>query len=188
MSTPAKLTKKQKKALAFRERKGKGKAKDFDEDNAVPVAEDEDSMGDQAPSGSVETLAEVAKVGERSKEALSKKRKRPGDDANEEKDKPEPKKKKKKDIENTANGEVAQDEKGEGAKKSASKQRYILFVGMCSSCTELVPSLMRYVGNLKYTTTKEAIQQHFAACGMFSLQYYATRPDTALQTHHQKFG
>jgi len=46
-----KLTKKQKKALAFRDRRGKGKATDHDEDIiAVPISEDQDTadlMGHQ---------------------------------------------------------------------------------------------------------------------------------------------
>ena len=59
--------------------------------------------------------------------------------------------------------EVESKPKGKGSKQ----QRFILFVGAFRAFT-LSTSRSKYIaGNLKYTTTKEVIQEHFAkACGM----------------------
>ncbi|KAI0332024.1 hypothetical protein GY45DRAFT_1321573 [Cubamyces sp. BRFM 1775] len=156
-----KLTKKQKKALAFRERKGKGKAKSFDElDNDVPVEENQDlaEVQDGEEADPVEAPAgrapDAKKGGAEDAEVLDggkkgKKRKREDGDGQEQQQEgaKEQKSKKRKgadgqgvDAGDTADGES----KGDGKKQ---KQRYILFVG-----------------NLKYTTTKEAVEKHFAKC------------------------
>ncbi|PCH33893.1 RNA-binding domain-containing protein [Wolfiporia cocos MD-104 SS10] len=135
MSDGQRLTKKQKKALAFRERKGKGKAKAFDEDNAVPVPESQDM---------VEAEMEGSHGGQ-----SAKKRKREEDKPVAE-DKSKPKKKRKgvegNDVSTEEEGDAKAKPVGKETKQSV-KQRYILFVG-----------------NLKYTTTKEAIQEHFSKC------------------------
>ncbi|KAI0639656.1 hypothetical protein C8Q77DRAFT_1152619 [Trametes polyzona] len=157
-----KLTKKQKKALAFRERKGKGKAKSFDDlDNDVPVEENQDlaevQVGEEAaaveaPAGRAK---DAKKAGAPDADAVEggnkgKKRKREdeaaavdGEGAKEQQQKP---KKKRKGADGAG---VAAGDAGEGAKQEGKKvkQRYILFVG-----------------NLKYTTTKEAVEQHFSKC------------------------
>lgn len=155
MSAAVKLTKKQKKALAFRERKGKGKAKATEDelDNDVPVMEDQDAAEAEVESPRVENQeASQAKDAGRPQVVEGKKRKRDAEEPNENVEKP---KKRKKDPEQAKStvvegeeGGAAENEATDGKKKKKDKpQRFILFVG-----------------NLKYTTTKEAIQAHFAQC------------------------
>ncbi|KAH8102568.1 hypothetical protein BXZ70DRAFT_1063351 [Cristinia sonorae] len=161
MVEPEKLTKKQKKALAFRERKGKARAKPGDtlddEDNAVPVAEDqidaevlqvetpavnESKQGsDKAvvPQHGVKRKREQAEQdGEAAKSRKSKKRKGSGDE----------------EVSGGGEGEEVGNPGGEGEEEGAKKatkdrkqQRFILFVG-----------------NLKYTTSAETIREHFKLC------------------------
>ncbi|GLB35953.1 putative RNA recognition motif containing protein [Lyophyllum shimeji] len=168
MSVPAKLTKKQKKGIAFRERKaGKGRSKHgavHSEDNDVPVLEEQDTLdfGDASvemenvvkgkksnPATQVSGSSNPVKGKQKADEEIgkSKKRKR---DAREEQDeevdvtgegKPSAKRKKSVGEAEGAGEEVAPTPKSEG------KQRYILFVG-----------------NLKYTTSVDAIKKHFSAC------------------------
>jgi len=165
MSSAQKLTKKQKKALAFRERKGKGKATVLDEeDNDVPVLEEQDTLEAQAEGGAVEDEAKPAQhaAAARAKDEdvlggdqpkKPKKRKREEDKAVVDDDaKPKQKKKKRRvgDGEDGAAVDGGSDaEAGEqgGEGKGKAKQRFILFVG-----------------NLKYTTSKEVIDKHFSAC------------------------
>ena len=66
-------------------------------------------------------------------------------------------------------------EGGHGASDAKDKegklQRYILFVGMSypSTITQVsLPVTLVVEGNLKYTTTREAIQNHFSQCGAVS--------------------
>ncbi|KAI9060551.1 hypothetical protein FKP32DRAFT_1655868 [Trametes sanguinea] len=165
MSAAQKLTKKQKKALAFRERKGgkgKGKAKSFDElDNDVPVEENQDLAEAEvdAAAGAVEAQtgrAPGAEEGGAQDEGAveraagkGKKRKREegdGQDGEGAKEKKGKKKRKGADGEGVDAGDDGEGEGKSGSKKDV-KRRYILFVG-----------------NLKYTTTKEAVQQHFSKC------------------------
>ncbi|RDX50480.1 hypothetical protein OH76DRAFT_1455356 [Lentinus brumalis] len=186
-SSAQKLTKKQKKALAFRERKGgkgKGKATSFDElDNDVPVAENQDlaEAGLDADAAPVEAPAgrkagvqkggaqDAGGVGDGGEKSKGKKRKRGAEDegadtaahaagagaaerqeggAQQQQQKQAKKKRKGVDGAGVAVDGEAQAEEGGGKKEKASpKQRYILFVG-----------------NLKYTTTKEAVEKHFAKC------------------------
>ncbi|KAI0375253.1 hypothetical protein BV20DRAFT_960350 [Pilatotrama ljubarskyi] len=161
MSAPQKLTKKQKKALAFRERKGKGKAKSFDElDNDVPVEENQDLAEvqvDEEP-GPVEApagrAADAKKGGAQDADALDggnkgKKRKREEGNAGDAEGAKEQKSKKKRkgaDGAGVDTGDAAEGDGQEDGKKKV-KQRYILFVG-----------------NLRYTTTKEAVEKHFSKC------------------------
>ncbi|KAG6866062.1 hypothetical protein C0991_009159 [Blastosporella zonata] len=172
MSAPAKLTKKQKKGIAFRERKtGKG-SKDGvhrSEDNDVPVMEDQDAAILEGPS------VEVVKVveGKKSKSAANvpggdnkAKGKRKADAETEDTDAGKPKKRKRGDTDEVDDagpaeekpptkrkkpvagaGEPGQDKKVATKAKNDGKQRFILFVG-----------------NLKYTTSLAAITKHFAAC------------------------
>ncbi|KAI0756756.1 hypothetical protein C8Q80DRAFT_1264775 [Daedaleopsis nitida] len=175
MSSAAKLTKKQKKALAFRERKGKSKssAQTFDEmDNDVPVDENQDLAeaeldAEAVPVEAPTRPAAAAKKGDtQDADALggshkSKKRKREVEDEgtqdggkrlDEDKEAgvdgsaSKPKEKKKRKDMDGAGVEV---EGGQTTEKAGSegKQRFILFVG-----------------NLKYTTSKEAVEKHFAKC------------------------
>lgn len=147
MSEP-KLTKKQKKAAAFRERKGtkgKGKARDEPEDNDVPLMEDQDVAeaegGDSvvaAPAGGAKPRQDVPKVVE------GKKRKRTEDgpavdegDAGKEKKRKKAKVEKSKDADDKEgkDGEGVEGEEGKPAKltkaqkNAAKQQRFILFVG-----------------------------------------------------------
>ncbi|GBE77791.1 hypothetical protein SCP_0106730 [Sparassis crispa] len=151
MDTSKKLTKKQKKALAFRERKGKGKSKDLELDNDVPVEENQDIDEDQGQNsgmgGEVEVqTAPKRRDGEDAQVAGSrqhaKKRKRGHEEAVGDAEKPRSGKKRKGDDEPTP-----EEAPGEKAHPKAVGRRYILFVG-----------------NLKYTTTKEAVQKHFSLC------------------------
>ncbi|KAI0788686.1 hypothetical protein C8Q75DRAFT_769284 [Abortiporus biennis] len=171
MAPDQKLTKKQKKALAFRDRKGKWKATSLDfEENAVPIIEDED--GDAVPE--VEGEKNVEKSNEKSKAVMvegsgkkEKKRKRSeeeGEQGTQVEAVQEPKvKKQKTKTKAQTQSKAKEGEEGEGESggddldkedskvksksKANVKQRFILFVG-----------------NLKYSTTKETIQKHFSAC------------------------
>ncbi|KLO20724.1 hypothetical protein SCHPADRAFT_897983 [Schizopora paradoxa] len=133
MSDAQKLTKKQRKGLAFRQR-GKGKTAEHETPGGdVPIAENLDDDGpahhantnDQPARSS--SIVEKQKAEDQGKANVSAKRKRSDDAAQA----PSPKKQK----------------KGTSKKQQQQQQRYILFVG-----------------NLKYTTSKEAISKHFAAC------------------------
>ncbi|KAI0066460.1 hypothetical protein BV25DRAFT_1820410 [Artomyces pyxidatus] len=166
------LTKKQKKASAFRDRKtGKPSKSTHTDDadelaHAVPVAEDQDvadaalSEAEGAPRD--DAARTRAKRGGGGQDAAvvapSKKRKRgaegeggPGAPA-EGADSGGQKKRKRKggaeqDVGVSAGDEAEGGEEVKGKGKEKGKQRLILFVG-----------------NLKYTTTKEEIQKHFAEC------------------------
>ncbi|KAF4605009.1 hypothetical protein EYR40_003792 [Pleurotus pulmonarius] len=171
MTTTPKLTKKQKKSLAFRERSKHGKSKDgIDSEmvNDIPIQENQDEAAIQL--GEVEAAgvrrkdestvrpregvrkAKAAKVDHTVKgevEAKSpKKRKRSTEESEESavamEGQVSRKRAKKSAREAEGGSEAAETEKTD---KSSIKQRFILFVG-----------------NLKYTTSLEAIQKHFAAC------------------------
>ncbi|KAG6862169.1 hypothetical protein C0995_004251 [Termitomyces sp. Mi166 len=165
MSATVKLTKKQKKGIAFRERKtGNKRSKDEVhtlEDNDVPIMEDQDALATEGPSVEMEEDVEgkksksASKVSENDNQAKGKRK------ADEDTNVSEPKKRKRQDAdvdapESTDEKPVAKRKKavedagesGQNTKVAAkSKQRFILFVG-----------------NLKYTTTRDAIAKHFAAC------------------------
>ncbi|KAG1871063.1 RNA binding protein [Suillus tomentosus] len=168
MSSNPKLTKRQKKGIAFR--KGKGKSKNQgDLEHDVPILElqdlsdgrasseegGEDIQGAQRSDGGERKgrkEAVVQKDGE--KEGLvvaTKKRKREvAEDAQgagdlEGEDGPSGKR----GVKRTKGdaGDVTEDAEQGESKTEKSKQRFILFLG-----------------NLKYTTTLESIEAHFAAC------------------------
>ncbi|KAH8992496.1 hypothetical protein EDB92DRAFT_1797317 [Lactarius akahatsu] len=164
---PARLTKKQKKATAFRERsKGKGKLDpvprrsrtkvgdhggddDDDDANAVPAMEDQapaDIVGDAARNTEGDKrrvkAPKTASLG--AVETTKKKRRREDGEAQ-----PGPVAKRARSSEKIP---TVADGAGAGVNEpetgnEGSKQRFILFVG-----------------NLKYTTTREAIQSHFSVC------------------------
>ncbi|KAF9527745.1 hypothetical protein CPB83DRAFT_814913 [Crepidotus variabilis] len=192
MSIPPKLTKKQKKGLAFRERKGKSTStstsskhstlkknvSDLDH-NAYPAMEDQDLLGLDGGEGEVrgdedekqgeegkdkerneEERKESGKIGKGKRKAATedvhvpvavlkdgkgKKRKREEGEGVEENKETEAggKKGSNKTKRKKVDGEAADT----GDQNDSTKQRFILFVG-----------------NLKYTTTKDAITKHFVAC------------------------
>ncbi|KAG5654716.1 hypothetical protein H0H81_007472 [Sphagnurus paluster] len=164
MGPSPKLTKKQKKGIAFRERKtGKGRSKDgttLGEDNGLPILEDQDLLGlevsgvemeeveSQPPNPTATTCINVRQTkGERKAEeegtkAKTKKRKRDADGVDDAMDGTQEAKKRTKSMDKAGGPST-----NKVVAESDSKQRFILFVG-----------------NLKYTTSLEAIRKHFAAC------------------------
>ncbi|KAF8078824.1 hypothetical protein FPV67DRAFT_80879 [Lyophyllum atratum] len=163
MSAPAKLTKKQKKGIAFRERKtGKGRSKDEHlEDNDVPVLEDQDTLDvegapvemekmvggkESKPATQVSGSSDPVKGKRKAEKEVTaqKKRKRDADAEVESVEGKQPTKRKKPMDDAGASSEQ---KKVGPIPKSEGKQRFILFVG-----------------NLKYTTSLEAIKKHFSAC------------------------
>ncbi|KAF8167701.1 hypothetical protein B0H34DRAFT_792396 [Crassisporium funariophilum] len=175
MSATQKLTKKQKKGLAFRERKTTGKRQEKNdltemEANAIPTMEDQDLAGDDSNTAEAAGVEDPKKRKERNDESGSKERRKEGKVSSKGKGKAEAedvpvsdalvkstKRKREGEAEQTpdANPSKAPKRKkgvngaeaGETKDTKAAKQRFILFVG-----------------NLKYTTSREAIQAHFAAC------------------------
>ncbi|KAH0590958.1 hypothetical protein J132_07791 [Termitomyces sp. J132] len=172
MSATVKLTKKQKKGIAFRERKtGKRRSKDGDgvhdsENNDVPVMEDQDALATEGPSMEVEETVEkkpksksTSKVSGSDNQAKGKRKadEEEGDVSS------KPKKRKRQDADVDVDAPDSGEEKpvakrtksvGDGKESgqdtkvmAKTKQRFILFVG-----------------NLKYTTTRDAIAKHFAVC------------------------
>lgn len=153
MTTAHKLTKKQKKALVFRERKT-GKRKDHnvslmdaDDSNDVPAMEDQDMVDAQDGSSEVEMEERRENVG--SHEA-GKEKAKPRDEQTGQK----PKKRQREREEITEQSErkakrakILDDVGKTDEKKVTKTQRFLLFVG-----------------NLKYTTPLQAIQAHFGAC------------------------
>jgi len=140
MSESQKLTKKQRKGLAFRQR-GKGKTGENETPGGdVPIAENLDDdihantndLPAPSPPSPVTQRAE-----DQGKPKASAKRKRSDETGQVQ----APKKQKKLDEDNS---ESPKEQKNPSKKE---QQRYILFVG-----------------NLKYTTSKEAISKHFSAC------------------------
>lgn len=133
MGDADKLTKKQKKAQAFRERKGRSRVKDLDEDNAVPLAEDQDR---------VEILSMEARTEDKPKQIndtsmVSKQgHKRKRDQKDEHDSEPKSKKQKEGSGETVSGGSESQEmqdarseKKAKKSSKEDVKQRFILFVG-----------------------------------------------------------
>ncbi|KAG2369537.1 hypothetical protein BDR07DRAFT_1323773, partial [Suillus spraguei] len=171
MSSTPKLTKRQKKGIAFREGKGKVKSQG-DLEHDVPILElqdlidcrasgeegGEDVQGTQKSAGGKgKGREEVVAQKEGEKKGLvvaTKKRKREvtedargtGDLDGEDGQSGKRKAKRKKGDGETILEDAEEVGQGE-SKTEKSKQRFILFLG-----------------NLKYTTTLESIQAHFAAC------------------------
>ncbi|KAH9960757.1 hypothetical protein BGW80DRAFT_1182116 [Lactifluus volemus] len=186
---PTRLTKKQKKANAFRDRshKGKGKAilvpvhsrrRPSTGDNLIGDDDDDEDALNAVPAMESQALAEMAgctegdedtktavgvrttKENERGKKRDSKKKRR-RDDGDGRSSAPAAKKaklvhgsqaapivtRKKDDTADVEDDDGGSEHESENTTNKGSKQRYILFIG-----------------NLKYTTTREAIQNHFAMC------------------------
>lgn len=193
MSSTAKLSKKQKKSLAFRSRKGKSK------DNVILDVPENDLLDEDADVGEVKdgdakkTVEEASKAVDGSKSAAEvqpkttkeRKRKRPdeaatptAETANEMREKKRKKEAKSAEDENEDENEdkaTFDDDENEAKTevKSVKKQRFILFVGMLvEALTDFVVySLRCQSGNLKYTTTADVILDHFSACGMFAMRF-----------------
>ncbi|THG97722.1 hypothetical protein EW026_g4325 [Hermanssonia centrifuga] len=172
MSSTPKVTKKQKKALAFRERKGKGKAttNELDGDNDVPVMENQDLAEAEMEDSVLEGQKGAKKAKESHKEVVEegKKRKRDNEEGGQETKAKKKQKGKSGDVvelsASKAEGEgEPSEEKEPKAKTKVKQQKFILFVG-----------------NLKYTTTKEAVQAHFASCEPTpSVRLMAPKPSTS---------
>ncbi|KAG1760364.1 hypothetical protein EDD22DRAFT_980642 [Suillus occidentalis] len=168
MSSTPKLSKRQKKGIAFREGKGKGK-KQGDLEHDVPILELQDVIDSRASDeeggegaqrsvwGKGKGREEVVVQKDGEKKGLvvaTKKRKREvaedaqgtGDLEGEDGQSGRRKVKRTKGDAGTVPEDAEEAEQGE-SKTEKSKQRFILFLG-----------------NLKYTTTLESIQAHFAAC------------------------
>lgn len=185
MLPTAKLTKRQKKFIAFRERKhGKRKdnpLSDLEVKIDVPGFEDQTlvnaTQGQQDCQVGAKALVGKGKAGTKGEETkagrvvvAARKGKRKVDEEKEgtlgESDQPEPKRRR------GSNGspligmeESVGDRIGAGEESEKTKQRFILFLGMHLSSIHdhVVPHLPS--GNLKYTTTPEVIQTHFSECG-----------------------
>ncbi|KAG6879870.1 hypothetical protein C0992_010539 [Termitomyces sp. T32_za158] len=174
MSVAIKLTKKQKKGIAFRERKiGNRRSKDGNgvhnsEDNDVPVMEDQDAL---ATEGAPVEMEEVAEGTKKSKSAS----KVSGED-----DQDEGKYKAKADEEDTEHSSskskkrkrqdanVDAPESAEEKQPVAKRKKSVEDVGESGQDTKVAAKskqrFILFLGNLKYTTTHDTIAKHFAAC------------------------
>lgn len=190
MSAPQKLTKKQKKGIAFRERKGKGKDAahtDNMEDNDVPIMEEQDLV----PSDVDQLEMEAVEV-EKKKISASKGKAKGNakDSVLEVDDGAQKTKKRKRDSEEEVNkedkvaGSDSKRKKGNDTKvaktegNTESKQRFILFVGMSLQFFYTGSNPHGTLGNLRYTTSQDAIVAHFAKCGK---PHAHVTPPTALK-------
>ncbi|KAI6107518.1 hypothetical protein EDD16DRAFT_99961 [Pisolithus croceorrhizus] len=167
MSSTRKLTKREKKGIAFRDRrqgkKGQKSAELESSDNDVPILEyqvlaesgvsipqreegDEPSagfLGDDRAGNTKEGPARVVGTKKRKGETSEK-----AQGTGEQPDRPKRKRRKGPDGEPVVDVEqVVKAEESDEKESGESKQRFILFLG-----------------NLKYTTTVETIRAHFAAC------------------------
>ncbi|KAJ8083778.1 hypothetical protein PM082_002544 [Marasmius tenuissimus] len=154
MAAATKLTKKQKKALAFRERKsgkgGKDATSNDMEGNELPemdVQDIVDEQGDQVEDGKLDEKKEEEIP--RSKKAKGKEKAKENDQGTEEGVASQKSKKRKRESEGDVETKVTtEDAKASKRRKTeGDKERLILFLG-----------------NLKYTTSQESITSHFNAC------------------------
>lgn len=188
-SSQKKLTKKQQKALAFRDRKSGGKkskggsGKDDDlaemDVNAVPTMEDQDLAGLAGGEVEVGAVLDQAKDKERGKKgdkAAKGKGKHTDEDGREtmevdaqlgKKANGGKKRKREEDSEEKGEGVVAMEVDGEGEKSVGAqpkKKKKAAKEGDERGEDDRKQRFILFVGNLQYTTPKEAIQKHFAAC------------------------
>jgi len=173
-----KQTKKQKKALAFRTRqKTSKKSKDPDDNQDAldfPIEENQDVAGIADLPLEDKEISAGGRSGGRKDKAKggsqhqpqpegSKKRKREGEEVVEE----SPRKKSK--ARPTVSGSSVEDDDGQKTgemKERVQPQRFILFIGTSYSSLGLKrDSSTTATGNLKYSTTKDAILSHFSSCG-----------------------
>ncbi|KAG6333701.1 hypothetical protein ID866_5384 [Astraeus odoratus] len=159
MNTVPKLTKRAKKAIAFRDRKqGKSSRKshvELGEENDVPILEDQvlaeggcgDTQGEEGsePGRAIRNSGREGKSGKQEELVGSKRKRQTREEAQGVNGQPDrPKGKRRKGLDGDP---VVDAEEEQGKKPDNSKQRFILFLG-----------------NLKYTTTVEVIQGHFSTC------------------------
>ncbi|KAL0580802.1 hypothetical protein V5O48_001178 [Marasmius crinis-equi] len=161
-ASASKLTKKQKKALAFRERKtgkgGKNAGNDM-EGNEVPemeVQDDVDAQADEAKAAEEE--GEEEKGDRIQKEDVALRKKSKGKAKEQQKDGEEAgataHKGKKRKRENEGEGKGGEGETKSEDSKSSKRRK-----------TEGdKPRLILFLGNLKYTTSQDSISEHFNAC------------------------
>jgi len=178
MSQPGqKQTKKQKKALAFRTRQKTSKKKDLDDEQDAldfPIEENQDVAGLADLPLETEEVSAGGRSGGRKGKAKdggqhqpqpegSKKRKREGEEVVVEK----PRKKSK--AHPTVSAPGVEDDDGQKVaevKERAQPQRFILFIGTFGlGLSSKLASFATAAGNLKYSTTKDAILSHFSSCG-----------------------
>ncbi|KAK7059184.1 hypothetical protein VNI00_001811 [Paramarasmius palmivorus] len=159
-STTRKLTKKQKKALAFRERKsGKGpkNVSDDMEGNEVPTMEDQDLLdlqGDEVEDKAMDKTQEGSKdmekrsnVVPRNGKGKAKEEVVPVEEAASSPGKTKKRKRENEKETDEVQVEEQSQQKSKRRKTGEDNPRYILFLG-----------------NLKYSTTKESIATHFSVC------------------------
>lgn len=182
MSRPGpRQTKKQKKSLAFRTRQKTGKKKNeaLDDEDALgfPVDENQDLAGLAGLPLEAEEVSPGCSSGGRKGKAQDighhkaqpddpRKRKREGEDIIEEKPRKKPR------VRPVASESGVEDDscpKTVEVKKGVQPQRFILFVG--TFCPRFVSqdSSASTIGNLKYSTTRDAILVHFSSCGTVHL-------------------
>lgn len=179
-----KLTKRAKKAIAFRDRKGKSKKtlETADLENDVPILEHQalaesgvgDAQGEEDEEASTRAIGgdragkskeERGLVGSKRKREAREETQGPGEHHDESK----PKRRK-----GSVGDFVVDAVDGEGEKQSEiSKRRFILFLGKILGRCLWSNFPYGVAGNIKYTTTVEAIQAHFSACGMFGPRFVA---------------
>ena len=160
------LSKKEKKGVAFRARRGKGKLGE-QEALEVPIIDRARDGEDEVPT---QATHRPRKHGD--EKSVNKKRKRDevDEDANalatEETPKP---KKQKKGVTGAGTGTGAgeQTNLAETKVEKNYSSKYILFVGMYNFHAGICPTHILYTGNLSYKTTKEMIEQHFNQCSEF---------------------
>ncbi|KAJ3477144.1 hypothetical protein NLI96_g10670 [Meripilus lineatus] len=162
MSSTTKLTKKQKKALAFRSRKGKPSKSSDDlldtEDNAIPISEDQDLVDtDQVVSQEVSSISKPPSEGKKRKRDQEQKQEKPVENGPTVGSEKSAKSKKRKSVTDEYDA-PAQTEEGEGESGPAKKKRK----GVPKE--DIKQRFILFVGNLKYTTTREEVEAHFSAC------------------------
>ncbi|KAM0747442.1 hypothetical protein T439DRAFT_349864 [Meredithblackwellia eburnea MCA 4105] len=133
----AKLTKKEKKALAFRANKGKGKGKGKKEQDQEDVPEQD--LLDEEPAAKEESAVKAGKKRKRDTPAEDDEQK--GEDAAEGEEEQPKKKKRQRGGKSAGKGKVS-------ATNPDGSKRLLLFVG-----------------NLSFKTTQEEVAAHFAPCG-----------------------
>ncbi|KAJ7246280.1 hypothetical protein B0H12DRAFT_1021281 [Mycena haematopus] len=165
MNAPQKLTKKQKKGIAFRDRKG-SKSRSHGgpagmEDNEVPVLEVQDFVGDEVDSLALEVRTTQATPADQKSKALRKGKEKAVDSVT-----PPAQKKRKRDHAAEDGGENAAEEGQDGKVEGPKPKKVKGSPGDSAkeTKTQVTQRFILFVGNLKYTTTAEAIKAHFAAC------------------------
>lgn len=186
--SPQKLTKKQRKALAFRAKKGKAPQRPLPLD--VPEDDDDDNDDDNTHDnvGQDENTQETGEQDARDKAKKKRKLLHPSDNTSSSSSNVKKKKEKHQASASSADNsesiakQTDNDDANEGEDNTDKKpnkssternKRYILFVGTYRIIYHDNIHLLHLTknlfapGNLKYTTSKDAILQHFSACGTY---------------------